>query len=534
MAKITNQKNSVLVSWLSVNHGAAPLLTALDEVDSPCYWKKTSNIFLYWRDVHGVDGDREREAKVKTEEELQSHFKSELKIKFIPWTTTKSPTDHEAIRAFVEEELKRVRISYPEKCIVIHLSPGTPAMHAVWLVLGSTGFIKGPLELIQTSDKRAQEAGQPAVRRIDFSLDTWLLRYRNTHPGRIQTSDDDGRIWDPLTVKSPALRKVLEQLKMWAPLRVPVLLLGERGTGKTTLANFLRAMSPYQKTSDEGKVFSHWPSVVCGQFRVNHELARSELFGHVRGSFTGATRDRKGLLEEADGDSLFFDEIADIDQDTQRLLIAALEGRGFCRLGDTERRLSKFRLICATNQPLEKLRDSLLDRDFFDRIAVFILHVPPLRQCKEDIPEAWRNVLLSAKNSSGIEPDAWDKFFQDEQLLEALSNHSLPGNFRDLQRAAYHLLAVLQTGNLMQARQSAIDALGTPQMIDMANFLPDTSKFAAMLPVENIEQQLLAYEKTWFDAAMHKALGNKSKAAEFLGMQRKTFEYRLKKQGKAE
>lgn len=534
-AKSADQKTSVLVSWVSVNHRAAPLLTALKNAESPCHWRKTAEVFLYWRDVAGGDGDREREAKAETQKKLRFEFKpAELKITFIPWKTTQSPTDHEAIRVFVEKELKKVRADHPEKTIVIHLSPGTPAMHAVWLALGSTGFVEDPVELIQTADERAQASGQPAVRRINFRLDTWLLRYRNARPGKTQTTDDDGHTWDPSTVKSPALRNALEQLQRWAPLRVPVLLLGERGTGKTTLANFLRAMSPYQKTQRSGNTFNDWPSVVCGQFRVNPELARSELFGHISGAFTGATKDRKGLLEEADGESLFFDEIADIDRDTQRLLMAALEGRGFRRLGDTAIKMSKFRLICATNQPLDKLRDSLLDRDFFDRIAVFVLNIPPLRQCTEDIPEVWRKVLRNIQSISGIEPNAWEEFFQDKQLLEALSSHSLPGNFRDLQRAAYHLLAGLQAGNFGQARQSAIAALGDPQSIDALAFGADTASLAAMLPVENVEQQLLAYEKTWFDAAMSKAFGNKSKAAELLGMQRKTFEYRLKLQGKIE
>lgn len=329
-------------------------------------------------------------------------------------------------------------------------------------------------------------------------------------------------------MKSPALRNALEQLQQWAPLRVPVLLLGERGTGKTTLANFLRAMSPYQKTQRSGNTFNDWPSVVCGQFRVNPELARSELFGHVSGAFTGATKDRKGLLEEADGESLFFDEIADIDRDTQRLLMAALEGRGFRRLGDTTIKTSNFRLICATNQSLDKLHNDLLDRDFFDRIAVFVLHIPPLRQCKEDIPQAWRKVLQDTQKISGIEPNSWKEFFEDEVLLELFSNHPLPGNFRDLQRVAYHLLAGLQSGSLDRARQNAISALSSLQSVDTVVFSADTASMAAMLPLKNFEEQLRAYEKNWFDAAMHKASGNKSKAAELLGMQRKTLEYRLK------
>ena len=195
-------------------------------------------------------------------------------------------------------------------------------MHAVWLVLGTTGFVEGKVTLIQTADKRGRQAGRPEVQEVSLSLDTWLKRFRASRPRR-PGQEDDGRLWDPAELQSPPLRGVLRRLQEWAPLRVPILLVGERGTGKTTMAHFLRSVSPYQK---EGK--EDWPVAVCGQFRVNPQLARSELFGHKKGAFTGATSDRKGLLEEADGDTLFLDEIADIDRDTQRLLMAAVEGRG--------------------------------------------------------------------------------------------------------------------------------------------------------------------------------------------------------------
>jgi DNA-binding NtrC family response regulator len=259
---------------------------------------------------------------------------------------------------------------------------------------------------------------------------------------------------------------------------------------------------------------------------VNPQLARSELFGHSRGAFTGATSDRQGLLEQADGDTLFFDEIADIDRDTQRLLIAAIEGRGFQRLGEAKVRQSSFRLVCATNRVLTALRSDVLDPDFFDRIAVFVLTVPPLRHCAEDLPDAWQRVLASSIRSAGVKPNGWENFLKHPKMLDAIRSHPLPGNFRDLQRAAFHLLAALQARHTEnKVIEVATDALGSHERPRTS---PIASDLSELLPLDDLRVELDVYEGAWLQAAMKKALGNKSEAARILGLPRKTFEHRWK------
>ena len=514
-----DNEGAVLVSWVSVNNRAAPLITALLDTKSPLR-RQVRRLYLCWRDA--ADGERERDALRETIKGLRGDLGVSCPdIAEVPWKTSASPTDHAAIRLFAERALRRVRDENADALVTIHLSPGTPAMHAVWLALGTTGFITGPLQFIQTADERGRAAGQQPVQVVRFDVDTWLRRYQVARPSHAG-GDDEGHVWDPARVKSAALREALTKLHGWAPLRVPVLLVGERGTGKTTLANFLRAMSPFQKAKG-----STWPTVVCGQFRVNPQLARSELFGHVRGAFTGATSDRQGLLEQADGDTVFFDEIADIDRETQRLLIAAIEGRGFQRLGDVKTRQSNFRLVCATNRPLSELRSQVLDPDFFDRIAVFVLVVPPLRQCREDLPDAWRVVLRRATRTAGVTADGWQSFDAHPKLLRAFAEHPLPGNFRDLQRAAYHLLAALTAGRAEPAIiDSAIASLGPRE--SHGQVAPSAADFAELLPIDDVRERLVAYERAWLDAALAKAGGNKSEAARLLGVPRKTFEHRLR------
>jgi DNA-binding NtrC family response regulator len=261
--------------------------------------------------------------------------------------------------------------------------------------------------------------------------------------------------------------------------------------------------------------------VVCGQFRSNPQLARSELFGHIKGAFTGATADREGLLEKADGDTVFFDEIADIDKDTQRLLMAALEGRGFQRLGDNQIRHSRFRLIAATNRPIGELVRDVLDPDFYDRLAVFTLRVPALRECRADIPELWRSVLRRVAVLSEAKSDRWREYEAHAELLKGLLAHRLPSNIRDLQRVAFHLLSALAAGDDPQAATAC--ALAALPSEDDSGMLPNIAELRSRLPlVTPLPAHLDGYRRVWVDAALAEAEGNQSEAARLLGVKRET------------
>lgn len=513
---MTAKQSHVLVSWVSVGAKAAPIVTAIKHAPA-VLGGETGRLYLCMREAGDDGGQAERASLKETKTQLKRDHPS-LKVSVIRWKTREPPTDHGALRPFAEEVLDRARRENPNALIAVHLSPGTPAMHAVWLVLVSSGYLSGPVALLQTSGPRGEAQGLPPLQRIEFNLDSWLQRFRESRPLN-GPSDDPGHVWDPSRIRSKAMRDVVQTLRDWAPLRVPVLLLGERGTGKTTLANLLRSMSPFQRCG------SDWPTVVCGQFAVNPELARSELFGHARGAFTGAEAPRQGLLERADGDSLFLDEVADLDRETQRLLMAALEGRGFQRLGELKRRQSSFRLICATNRTMADLRKSFLDADFYDRIAVFVLTVPPLRECREDLPAAWSATLRLAATRSGVDVDP-QPYSEHPKISSALSDHRLPGNFRDLQRMAYHLLAAL---NAKKPEREVVKAALDSLPGESCNLVPpEVADVARRLPVD-LDEHLGAYKAAWFRAALERTGGNKSKAAKLLGLNRKTFESRLLK-----
>lgn len=207
----------------------------------------------------------------------------------------------------------------------------------------------------------------------------------------------------------------MEDLARFARLAgAPLLVLGERGTGKTSL------IETHVTALKERKVVV---TVACGG--LDSSLAEAALFGQVKGAFTGADRERAGLLQEADGGILFLDEVQDLPSSVQRKLVRVLQDhrRRYRRLGDDKERVVDFELVCASNLPLARLRERL-DADLFDRIAHLRVTLPPLRECREDLQADWRRVWR------GEEPP-WSA-----PLANALAAHDLRGNLRDLERLA--------------------------------------------------------------------------------------------------
>ena len=374
--------------------------------------------------------------------------------------------------------------------------------------------------MIQGTPKEKRVAHAPPIEPVSVAFDTWLRRVRMSRP---TSQHEDAANWEPTELaEGGAMRRVLSRLDELADLPAPVLLLGERGTGKTTLANYLRATGKFQAVDARGHPKPEWQSVVCGQFRGEVNLARSELFGHAKEAFTGATRERAGRLELADGDCLFLDEIADIDKDTQRLLIRAVEKGKFHRMGENSERTSTFRLICATNRSLAQLASGVLDADFFDRIAVFTVEVPPLRACREDLPVFWRDILRRIAGKAEVDTPGWKPFLDDGRVVEGLLTHPLPGNVRDLQRVAWHLVAALHAGRSHdEAAEAGLAALAaTPSA---AFDLPSADVVRALLPLATpLPQRLDAIRDRYVDAAMSASGGNQSEAARLLGVKRET------------
>ena len=232
--------------------------------------------------------------------------------------------------------------------------------------------------------------------------------------------------------RSPALTDTLEKIQKVGVSNAGVLLLGESGTGKDLMARAIHENSRFSK--------GLFVDINCGAIPEN--LQESELFGHTKGSFTGATETRKGRLELADGGTLFLDEVAEMSLNTQVKLLRYLQEKSFERVGGTKKIFTKTRVIAATNKDLnEKIKDGSFREDLYYRLAVFPVTIPPLRERKEDIPS------LSAHFVDIYKKEFEKKIFSiTSEAMNTLVNYFWPGNVRELANVVYQAMIMTESG----------------------------------------------------------------------------------------
>ncbi|MFZ5426225.1 MAG: sigma-54-dependent transcriptional regulator [Thermodesulfobacteriota bacterium] len=241
----------------------------------------------------------------------------------------------------------------------------------------------------------------------------------------------DGGMWE---TRSPRMRELAQMVEKVAPRDVSVLLLGESGTGKERIAHLLHDLSPRR---------DH-PLVVVDCGSTPATLLESELFGHVKGSFTHAVRDKKGLIEEAHKGTLFLDEIGNISMEMQLRLLRFLESRKIRRIGDTREIAVDCRVVAATNSDLaQDVAGGGFREDLYYRLRVVTINVPPLRDRKEDIP------LLAAHFAGSFsKSQSMDKVTIPQETIDFMLGYSWPGNIRELKNAIEAGIVLCQDGVL--------------------------------------------------------------------------------------
>jgi transcriptional regulator with GAF, ATPase, and Fis domain len=235
--------------------------------------------------------------------------------------------------------------------------------------------------------------------------------------------------------RSPGLQKALQQVELVAPTESSVLILGESGVGKELIA---RAIHERSSRAQRAMV-----KVNCAS--VPKELFESEFFGHVKGSFTGAVRDRAGRFELADGGTLFLDEIGEIPLDLQSKLLRVLQEGSYERVGDEKTRTTDVRIVAATNRDLlGEVQAKRFRQDLYYRLSVFPIEIAPLRDRKDDIPELTVHFLEQSCRKLGLEPPR----LKQRHIIE-LQQYGWPGNVRELQNVVERAVIRARTGPLL-------------------------------------------------------------------------------------
>ena len=299
--------------------------------------------------------------------------------------------------------------------------------------------------------------------------------------------------------ESPVMKEIFEVVQQVAPTRATVLIGGESGTGKELIAKALHQLSPRAKQ----------PFVTVHCAALAPTLLESELFGHERGAFTGAHERRIGRFEQAQGGTLFLDEIGEIDATIQVKLLRFLGERTFERVGSNKTLTADVRLVAATNKNLEELvKAGKFREDLFFRLRVVEIELPPLRERTGDIPLLAQSFLREFAKENG---KTVNDFTVD--ALEALMNFSWPGNVRELRTAIEHAV-VLSRGERITLRDLPASARGGGVMND-TKLLPGKA-----LTVKDAEKQLII-------RALKETDGNRTRAAQKIGMSRRTFHRKL-------
>jgi DNA-binding NtrC family response regulator len=310
---------------------------------------------------------------------------------------------------------------------------------------------------------------------------------------------------------SAAMQSVFRLIVKCAPTNATVRIVGESGTGKELIA---RAIHYNSLRKDKPFV-----AVDCNAFSEN--LLESELFGHVKGSFTGAVANKKGMLAIADAGTLFLDEIGNISLSIQAKLLRAIQEREFRAVGDTRVQTADFRLITATNKDLEAMvADGRFREDLFYRINIFPIRIPPLRERRDDIPTLATHFLADVAREMGKPLTG----FSDEAMA-ALCAHDWPGNVRELENVVERA-AILATESVI--RRAQLLHIGEPAA-PPATDAPRTAEELKQVKKVAREKSVESIEKDFVLDALRRNDWNATRSAEDTGMQRSNFQALLKK-----
>ncbi len=356
---------------------------------------------------------------------------------------------------------------------------------------------------------RATQLGAYDFLEKPLSLERLLVMLRNASASRALASENQ-RLRAPwataLVGDSPAMRRLLGEIALAGPSPARVLLSGENGTGKELVARALHQASPRRAM----------PFVAVNCSAIPEELFESELFGHEKGSFTGATQSRRGRFEEAHGGTLLLDEVADLSARAQTKLLRVLQESELTRVGGSRSIRVDVRVVAATNRDLKSVMASNTFReDLYFRLAVIPIHVPALRERVSDIAALVEHFLAAHAGETGRRAPTFSA-----GALESLGRHAFPGNVREL-RNLVERLVIMNPGARIGAEQ-------------VATVLPVSAASAAATEVDApapLAEAVREFERRHIVAALAAEGGNMTRAASRLGLERSHLYKKLRQLG---
>ena len=335
---------------------------------------------------------------------------------------------------------------------------------------------------------------------VEHALSELSLR-REVEELRKKLSETQGIVSGDFIAESRVMKRVLSLVAKVAPTDATVLLTGESGTGKEVLARLIHTLS--------GRKNAPFVSVNCAA--IPEGLLEAELFGYEKGAFTGAVKSKPGLFEEAKGGTIFLDEIAELPLPLQAKLLRVLQDGTFRRVGGTKELKTDARIIAATNRDLkEMINEGSFREDLYWRLNVFNIHIPSLRERKEDIIPLAHHFLKSFARKYG---KSVKEFSRD--AVEFLLTYPFPGNVRELENMIERAV-ILSQGEIITVEDLKLPEIEHESFKDALFTLPLTEAVELL-------------EKIRIEKALKEAKGVKSKAAELLGISERVLRYKIQK-----
>lgn len=388
------------------------------------------------------------------------------------------------------EVLLRIKEKWPDTEVIIMTGYGTVQTAVKAMKAGVFDYIEKPFspgDLLALVGRAMERKGVPAAG-------------REIVPSHYELGNIVG--------VSPAMQRVFQLIAKVAATGSTVLVTGESGTGKELVAKAIHFNSPRKEQ----------PFIIVDCNAIPETLIESELFGHAKGAFTGAFEKKKGLLEMAAGGTIFFDEIGNLNVSTQAKLLRVLQEKEFRPVGEKKTVQADIRFVSATNKDLKKMtRDGTFREDFFYRLNIFPIHIPPLRERREDIPALANHFLRKYSLEIGKEVT-----HMSAEAMRMLFLYDWPGNARQLENVIQRAIIMCQGKTLRPEHFSSLEIPAAEEVPRTVDELKEKKRDLRLKSVEGIEKSFLM-------EALRRNAWNISKAASDVGMQRPNFHALMKK-----